>query len=127
MKKRIVGKIVEFTFDRGLAPILFDTTKAHANMRETAMLKGFSHRLGDAAALDAMKCPGGVVTEQMRYDEVKFLADHYESGIDQWNVRAAGETKQNAVILALSVKLGKTYAETEAFLADDAVAELLAE
>ena len=114
---------VTFTFE-GLDPVVFDAEKAHDDIRAYAMLHGFQARIRDAAALDRSKVEGGVVTEEMRRAEVVAMVNHLATSAT-WNVRVAAVPKQNAAILALATRLGKTYAETEAILAGDAIAELM--
>ena len=122
MKKSHTGTTITFTFD-GLAPIVFDTTKAHANVVAHATMHGFEARIGDAAALSRKQKDGTVVTitEAMRRAEVEAMVAHYESGVDQWELRARREPAQNAAILALATAQGKTYAEIEAWLVEQSL------
>jgi hypothetical protein len=128
MKKAIVGNTVQFTFD-GLDGVIFDADKAHDAVRAYAMMHGFMQRLGDNAAISRTQKDGTVitVTEQMRRDAVMELVNHYESGTENWNLAVSSKApKQNAAILALSAQIGKTYAETEAAMANGNLAELMA-
>jgi hypothetical protein len=124
------GTTLTFTFD-GEEPLVFDSTKAHANMTTAATMHGWDARLRDTAAIPRKQADGSVitVTEKMRRDSVKTLIDHYESGIDQWALRAPGAPRapvQNAAIAALAAAMGKTYAEAEAHIATALVAEMQA-
>jgi hypothetical protein len=133
MKKSIDIKRsrVVFSFE-GLEQIEFDPSRAHSANQTYAAYHGWMGRLGDMAAISReQKQPDGsiktiTVTEAMRREAVAAGVKHYYSGSADWELRGTRSAPPNPTILALSVKLGKTYEETEAFLADDAVAELLA-
>ena len=116
---------ITFDFD-GLEAVTCDPSKLSESARETAMLMGIQAKIRDAAALSRKQPDGTVieVTEALRRAEAVAMRDHLESG-GAWNVRVAAAPKQNAAILALATRLGKTYAETEAILAGDAIAELM--
>ncbi len=128
MKKQIdeKAKTITFTFDR-LEPVVFDPAKANEANNEYARLHGYMARIGDAAAL-SRKGPDGTIltiTEAMRREAVLELVTHYESGADTWNL--AGRTRsapQNPTILAIAAKMGKTYAEAEAYIQEKMLAEL---
>lgn len=126
MKKAInpTSGCIEFTFD-GLDPIIFDPTKASSANRDYAMRHGFMQRLGDNAAISKSAENGYVVTEAMRREAVMELVEHYRSGSDQWTVKAkARGPAQNPVIAQIAAKLGCTYAEAEAKVAEQMLGEL---
>ena len=116
---------IKFEFD-GLEPVVCNPTLLSPEARNVAMLMGIQAKIRDAAALSRKQADGSVIeiTEAMRRAEAVAMRDHLESG-GAWNVRVAAAPKQNAAILALATRLGKTYAETEAILAGDAIAELM--
>lgn len=128
MKKQIdVGtQSVTFTFDGGLAPITIHMKDVSPACATHAMLHGFSARIGDNAALSRKDSEGKVVTitEAMRREAVAELVGHYTSGSTDWSVRTSAVPKQNAAIAALASKLGKTYAEAEAHVANMALDDL---
>ena len=118
MKKAIVGNTVVFTFtpENGVAipPVIFDPAKAHPDNQAYAVAFGFSHRLGDNAALSRTMPDGTVrnITEAMRHEAVVGLAAHYESGSPEWDVRTAGVKRappQNPTWLAIAAKRGVAY------------------
>jgi hypothetical protein len=129
MKKSInaQAQTVTFTFD-GLAPITFNPGLASVEARQYAMLHGFCARIGDNAAIQKSEENNFTVTEGMRREAVMELVNHYESGTEQWNLRAAGPRKvaQNPAILKLAEALGLSYEATQAKLVDDAMAALTA-
>lgn len=133
MKKAIIAGTtqIRFTFE-GLDDLVFDANKCSEANNDYAVLHGYMARLGDAAALSRnVKGVGNMpgvrdITEEMRRNEVRALIEHYESGSAEWNMKAKASV-QNPAILALATKLGKTYAETQAYIAEKAMAELNAE
>lgn len=130
MKKLPITSAVSitFTFD-GLAPVVFDASKAAAPMRHHAEMHGWQARIGDNAAIARKAADGSIinVTEQMRRDAVVELVEHYESASEQWAIRASASVKQNPHIAAIAAKRGCTYAEAEAWFNEKLMAELEAE
>lgn len=129
MKKAIEGTKVIFSFKDGLAPVVFDATRAHADNRAYAEMHGWQQRIGDAAAIPREQPDGTVitVTEAMRREAILELVNHYESGAARWALREAGApkaAKQSPVILALAAKRGCTYEEAEAYIAAQFLNEL---
>lgn len=126
MKKviNIKAQSIQFTFD-GLEPITLDVTKVSADVQDYAVYHGLQARIGDNAAISRKQPDGSVivVTEEMRRNAVKELVDHYESGSAEWNIGRKAAA-QNPAILALAEKLGKSYAEAQAYIVAKAVAEL---
>lgn len=124
MKKKIdetLG-VIRFTFE-GLEAIVFDPKQASLANQDYAILHGFAARIGDNAALVKGPENGFKITEEMRREAVLELTAHYESGTEEWNVKASGVRKpaQNPAISALATALGLSYEETMAKLAEDAV------
>lgn len=116
---------VTFTFEGELAPIIFTAANASAACEATALLHGWSARIGDGAALSRKQKDGSIITitEAMRRDEVQRLVTHYESGTDVWEMRAAGArpAPQNPTWLALAAKRGVSY---DVIAAEKAAADL---
>lgn len=128
MKKAIAtsGKLVTFTFDGGLEQVTFDTAKVSEANRNYAVAFGFSHRIGDHAAISRNGPNGSIitVTEDMRRNAVLEMVTHLESGTENWDMtKGARSPVQNPVFAAIAAKLGITYDEAMAkvqaqFLAD---------
>lgn len=121
MKKKIdeAARTIVFTFD-GLEPVIFHTSAMSSEVTDYAILHGMSARLGDTAA----SCK----TEAERRAAVAALAAHYASGAKEWNVRApakaAATATENPVIAAIAARLGVTYAEAQAKVAEQFLADL---
>lgn len=123
MKKQmdVIAGTVTFTFDGGLAPITFTAANASAEMEAHALLHGWMARIGDSAAISRKQKDGGVisVTEEMRRAEIEAMVKYYESGTTQWEMRSTQRAAaQNPTILAIAAKMGVTYAEAEAEVAN---------
>ena len=125
MKKVICGNLVKFTFDDNVAPLTFDCTKVSGANRAYAIPFAFMHRLGDAAALSRTLPDGTVrtITEAMRRGTVAEVATHYESGSADWDVKGRG-VAQSPVILTIATKLGISYEEAQAKIAEQFLGEL---
>ena len=124
MKKSISGNLVKFTFDDNVPPLTFDCTKMSGANRAYAIPFAMCHRLGDAAAIPKSDKDGNVrvVTEAMRRAEVAALAEHYESGSLEWNLKASARpAAQNPTWLLLAEKRGVTY---DVIAAEKAAADL---
>ena len=126
MKKSINNSRVNFTFDGGLEPVVFDPAKASEANRNYAVAFGFSHRIGDHAAISRNGPNGTIitVTEDMRRNAVLEMVGHLESGTEAWDMaKGARGPVVNPVFAAIASKLGCTYDEAMAkvqaqFLAD---------
>lgn len=126
MKKAIVGTAVKFTFD-GLEPLVFESTKAATETRDYAEMHGWMSRLGDMAAIPKAQKDGSVitVTEAMRRDAILEGITHYESGTEDWAMKASVRAApQNPAVLKLATALNITYEEAMAKLAEMALAEM---
>lgn len=123
MKKQINGTTVAFTFAEGVAPVIFDATKASAANRAYAEMHGWSAAIGDGAALSRKDKDGNVITitEAMRRESVLEKVTHYESGGDAWERRAVRVIAQNPTWLAIAEKRGVSY---ETVAAEKASADL---
>ena len=118
MKKKIdtAANTITFAFE-GLDPVVFNPNNASRTNQNYAMFHGFCQRIGDNAA----SCK----TEVERRNAILQLTDHYNSESDDWNVKAAErKAPQNPVIVAIANKLGITYEEAQAKVAEQFLAEL---
>lgn len=123
MKCELAGKTIVFTFD-GLQPVTFNAADATAHVERAAM-HGFEQKIRDAAAIARKQKDGTVltVTEQMRRDAVEGMVKHLTTSAD-WNQKGGGVVRQHPAILAIAAKRGCTYAEAEAWVAEQALAEM---
>ena len=102
---------------------------AHADMRHYAMLHGFKQRGADNGAVERKTKDGRIRTaaeqEALRWENVRTMVDHINSGTSRWNVRepGAGGAKKPIIDVdlviraAVAVKGGTvSYADMRAYL-----------
>lgn len=120
MKKIIYGNVVRFTFDdEGVLPIEFDCLNMSEANRKRAVPFGMGHRLGDMAAIPKSEANGFRVTDAMRKAEIEAGIAHYESGTEDWNLRASATPKVSeksftAAIQMIADLTGVTFEEAKA-------------
>lgn len=128
MKKVInaAAGTVTFTFEGGLAPVILDTAQVSDANRDYAMMHGFAARIGDNAAIQKSAENNFTVTEGMRQAAVLELVNHYhDTNQTEWNIKAAArKAPVNPVIAAIAAKLGVTYEEAQAKVAEQFLADL---
>lgn len=86
------GRLV--TSIAGHPDVMFDPAKASATNRARAMNFGWQQRIADAGAVEKADKEGAIRTpielNQMRYARITALVGHYESGTEDWAMRATG-------------------------------------
>lgn len=124
MKCNANGKTLTFTFDEGVAAIVFDAAAMSDAINEQARMHGLEQKIRDNAALARKQKDGTVITitEAMRAAAVQEMVDRLGRGV--WNEKSARIAPQNPTILAIAAKRGCTYAEAEAHIAATMLAEL---
>jgi len=125
MKKVIneIDETVTFIFD-GLDSLvirLADVTKPN---QQYAKLAGIGHKVGDNAAFSKALYPSGV-TEAMRRNAAQEMVNHLTTS-DSWDmtVRKPKAAPQNPTIAAIAVKLGISYEEAQAKVAEQFLASM---
>ena len=82
----------------------FDPAKASASIMKRAAIHGFIQRISDGAATGKRDEKTGVAfTAGDKFDRMQRIAEHMESGTDNWNlvVASGGQTEGGLVILAI--------------------------
>lgn len=78
----------------GEGSIVFNPTKAFPSMRERAEYHGWNQRIPDMAAIPMTDKEGNIIPKatrlRMKFDKMKRGVEHYESGVDQWNLVSTG-------------------------------------
>jgi hypothetical protein len=106
---------VRFTSETDYLAVHLDRLSA-ANQRYAA-LHGIKQRVGDAGALGFDKELGRYATEDEKFTAMRRIADHLQSGAEDWEVRTAGEPKGGMLFTALTRAYpGKTADELRAFI-----------
>ena len=119
MKKHIdvTAGIVTFTFEDGVQPYQFNLGQLSPANRDYAVGFGIGHKLGDNAAT----CK----TEVARRAAVAEIGDYLANPDNaDWTMRGPRKIPQNAAIIKLATRMGMTYEQAEAWIAEDAVADL---
>lgn len=101
----------------------------HVNNVQQATVHGFIQRISDAAATSRDTETGQPATAQKKYDAMKRLINHYESGTSEWSrVAAAGEGKTGGLLLQALIALSpsKTREELVAWMKAKTKAQLAA-
>lgn len=78
------GKMV-FDFPK-IGVLTFDPSKVSATNRARAMNHGLKQRIVDGGAVDADKKTGKTDPRE-KYEEMKRVIDHLESGAEEWNLK----------------------------------------
>lgn len=122
MKCNRNGNTLVFSFD-GLADVSFDT-ECNKALDNEAKLHGYEQKIRDTAAIPRKQKDGTVivVTEAMRRENIAAEVARLQTSAT-WNSTERKSTL-NPAILALAEKLGKTYAEAQAWIVAKATAEL---
>ena len=125
MKKSIntILNTVTFTFD-GLEAVVLRAADVTPANQAYAMLHGLSARTGDSAAIAKSEANAYTVTEAMRREAVLEMVAHLTSS-DEWNMKVSEKKAPvNATIAAIAVKLGCTYEEAQAKVAEQFLADM---
>jgi len=119
-------KTITWTFDDDVPPLTFDATKAHLNIQRYAMMDRFVNRIKDTAAIKRDKSNNLTITETMRRAKMVTVVDHYESGVDSWNLKASAAPIQHPVFLALAEQEGIPYEEAVTMAANEMLNKIAA-
>ena len=110
MKTVTTSNTISFTFDGGLAPVVFNAADA-AQHTERAAMHGFEQKIRDNAAISRKQKDGSVitVTEAMRHAAVLEMVTHLTTSPD-WNMRGTGRVAaQNPIWLQIAARRGVGY------------------
>lgn len=106
--------ILTFTV-RGVGSFPFDPMKAHENVQNRAAIHGFVQRIADGAALSRDTTTGQPASALDKFNAMKRIAEHYETGVDQWRLTAGdGAAREGSIVLrALAAIQGGSVADAE--------------
>lgn len=76
-----------------------------ARVREQAMIHGMIQRISDAAAISRNPETGQPATPEEKFAAMKALADHYESGTDEWRRTGTGGGERTSILFRALVNL----------------------
>lgn len=81
---KIEGQLVKFAI-KGAGELVLDVAKIHAANRTRAEMHGFVQRISDAAAMARDSKTGASATPQEKFDAMRRLVEHYQSGAEGWS------------------------------------------
>lgn len=101
-------------------PLLLDLSKVSLENRNRAMLHGFVQRVSDAAAMARDSKTGASATPQEKFEAMRRLVAHYQSGSVEWSPLRATEgvgrprvdKDKELLVRALGVHAPQKSAET---------------
>lgn len=99
----------------GQPDLILKTGNANSQLRERAMFHGFKQRVSDAAAIPADPTTGRPASASEKWEAMKQIVDHLNSGASEWNVKRAegGRDTSGLVMHALANLKGKTITQLE--------------
>lgn len=111
----IVGDIITFTV-RGAGKAVFDTARASEACRERAQMHGWVQRISDAAAQARDPETGASASPTEKLAAMARLVEHYESGVEEWALRAAGgaggEGSEGSLVIRAVARMQQTDTAT---------------
>ena len=118
----MVDNGVEFVI-AGVGKIRLDYAKLSAANLEYARFHGFKQRCVDAAALSRDTSTGKPAAPQEKFDAIKEIVDHYESGSTDWSMAGGEGGGKSLTIEAIARVNGTDYDTAEAQVATFAAAK----
>lgn len=118
ISKRVWQGNREYTV-HGVGTLIVYPDKMSAECRAYAMGHGIDQRVCDAAALSRDTSTGKSATPQEKFEAMRRIVDHLNSGSTDWAIRVAASAGPDAglTLLAMMRALGKTLDEVEAVIA----------
>lgn len=93
------GSVLKFNV-LGAGELSIDLSSLSTTIQDRAMAHGMKQRISDAAALSCNPETGKPATAQEKYEAMKALVDHYNSGADEWNIaRSSGGIGRTSNVL----------------------------
>lgn len=118
ISKRVWQGNREYTV-HGVGTLIVYPDKMSAECRAYAMGHGIDQRVCDAAALSRDTSTGKSATPQEKFEAMRRIVDHLNSGSTDWAIRVAASAGPDAglTLLAMMRALGKSLDEVEAVIA----------
>jgi len=93
----------------GAGEFLFDTSECAAALRAQAEDHGWKQRISDRAAIPHNTTTGKAATPEEKYLAMRELAEHYQTGSEQWSMRGEragrGPSAETALLIEALVQL----------------------
>lgn len=97
----------------GVGDLTLDMTKLHRGIITDSAYHGMTQRISDAAAIPRDTATGRSATPREKFDAMRALVGHYETGTDQWRVRGEREDAGSLTIQAIMRVTGVDLAQAE--------------
>lgn len=107
LSREIVEGGVKFKV-AGVGELHLELSRVSAENKEYATLHGFIQRITDAAALSRDGATGKSASPQEKFDAMKVLVEHYNSGATGWNL-SGGERGPSEEVKLLVEALSEVY------------------
>jgi hypothetical protein len=92
--RTIVFNVRDPKADRTVGTLRLELQRIAPALQDRAMIHGWIQRIGDAAAIQHNKETGLAATPADKFENMRRLVEHYNSGSDQWSPsRASGGTR----------------------------------
>lgn len=108
---KVEGETIMFSV-KGAGNLVLDTRGVSVQNKSRAMLHGLVQRISDAAAMARDSKTGASATPQEKFEAMKRLVEHYQSGSEEWSparsVEGVGRPKSEnpqARLLRAALKL----------------------
>lgn len=88
-------------------PLVLDLNSVSEQCRTYAAYHGFGQRIGDAAAMERAARGGKSASPQEKFDAMRALVEHYNSGAEGWSPKAADRIGSDELLLARALAVVK--------------------
>lgn len=92
---------------RGAGEFTFDPSKASDVNRNRAQLHGWTQRISDGGAMSRDPVTGASATPGDKLARMQSLAAHYESGTEEWSLKAGPRPFDAALVILGMIRGGK--------------------
>jgi hypothetical protein len=105
---KVEGEVITFAV-KDVGELMFDTTKVSEAVGNRAKIHGLIQRVSDAAAMSRAAADGELIPvaelNKRKFEAMRKLVEHYESGTEEWTLRSAGGggTGEGILIQALAL------------------------
>jgi hypothetical protein len=108
----LAKQTLTFTVPGVSETLTLDLTRVSDACRTYAVYHGFGQRIGDAAALERAQRGGKSASAQEKWNALKVLVDHYNSGAESWSPKRSESVGSDELLLARALQI--VYPEKDA-------------
>lgn len=100
----LAKRTVTFTVPGVSAPLVLELDRVSDACRTYAAYHGFGQRCGDAAAIERAAHGGKTAPAQAKWDAIRALVEHYNSGAEGWSPKASDRIGSDELLLARALQ-----------------------